>query len=290
MGGAGLISGGAQRRKAAKKERAAKARRQMLEANRQDPFDPYRDLANPYANLQIATRATEMQAEEADISLASSLDILRATGASAGGATALARAAAQSKRGVAASIEQQEARNAELRAQGEAQAAQLRGQGQMFKYQATEAREMQELNRAASAEQVAQQQGAAAQSQQWQSAGMIAGGLATMATPTLTKQTTPSGTSPTTNPSTQFAGGVFAPKPGGTGVGNFLRNIFGGDPSRSMARQAWRHLQANPQNPINTSGLLTNRRDFVNQGFYGLASSDFGRGLLGSTGFNPYQG
>ena len=46
-----------------------------------------------------------MQVEEADIALANTLDTLRATGASAGGATALAQAALQSKKGVAASIE-----------------------------------------------------------------------------------------------------------------------------------------------------------------------------------------
>ena len=42
-----------------------------------------------------------------------------ATGASAGGATALAQAALQSKRGVSASIEQQEADNQKLAARGE---------------------------------------------------------------------------------------------------------------------------------------------------------------------------
>jgi len=57
--------------------------------------------------------------EQADIALANTLDTLAATGASAGGATALAQAALQSKKGVAASIEQQEAQNEMLRAQGE---------------------------------------------------------------------------------------------------------------------------------------------------------------------------
>jgi hypothetical protein len=47
------------------------------------------------------------------------LDTLRATGAGAGGATALAQAALQSKKGVAASIEKQEADNAKLAAAGE---------------------------------------------------------------------------------------------------------------------------------------------------------------------------
>ena len=60
-----------------------------------------------------------MQAEEADLSLANTLDTLRSTGASAGGATALAQAALASKKGVAANIEQQEAANEKMRAQGE---------------------------------------------------------------------------------------------------------------------------------------------------------------------------
>ena len=76
-------------------------------------------ISNPYENLGVATQAARNQAEQADISLANTLDILRATGASAGGATALAQAALQSKKGVSASIEQQEAQNEKLRAQGE---------------------------------------------------------------------------------------------------------------------------------------------------------------------------
>ena len=66
-------------------------------------------VSNPYANLGVATQAAEIQIEEADIALANTLDTLRATGASAGGATALAQAALQSKKGVSANIEQQEA-------------------------------------------------------------------------------------------------------------------------------------------------------------------------------------
>jgi hypothetical protein len=77
-------------------------------------------LDNPYANLGVATKAAEIQIEQTDISLANTLDLLAATGASAGGATALAQAAARSKQGVAASIEAQEAQNEKLRAQGEA--------------------------------------------------------------------------------------------------------------------------------------------------------------------------
>jgi len=83
-----------------------------LENNRQT-------LTNPYANLGVATQAAEMQIEQTDIALANTLDTIRATGGGAGGATALAQAALQSKKGVAASIESQEAQNEQLRAQGE---------------------------------------------------------------------------------------------------------------------------------------------------------------------------
>lgn len=99
-----------------------------LKENRQaiiDPSTALEDLSgtfsNPYANLGVATKAAEMQMEQTDAALANTLDTLRATGSGAGGATALAQAALQSKKGVTASIEQQEAANQKLRAQGQAQ-------------------------------------------------------------------------------------------------------------------------------------------------------------------------
>ena len=179
----GLIGGigaGRAKRAARRRERAAAARVMALEANRQDIPDFGQEFENPFANLQVATRAAEMQAEQQDISLASTLDTLRATGASAGGATALARAAAQSKRGVSASIQQQEARNAQLRAQGEVQATQMRQRAQMAQFQAQEAREMQQLNREASLQSSYSQQAAAYQSQQGQMIGQAVGSLATL--------------------------------------------------------------------------------------------------------------
>ena len=139
----GLIGGGAARRRARAAARKAKALQRKLtdlENNRQaiiNPFDESTNLAsmaqdlsgqlsNPYANLGVATQAAEMKAEEADISLANTLDTLRATGAGAGGATALAQAALKSKKEVAASIETQEADNEKLRAQGEQQLQQAK--------------------------------------------------------------------------------------------------------------------------------------------------------------------
>ena len=82
--------------------------------------------SNTFANLQIATQAADFKAQQADQALANTLSTIRATGAGAGGATAIAQAALQSKLGVAATIEQQEARNNELRARGEQTVEQIR--------------------------------------------------------------------------------------------------------------------------------------------------------------------
>jgi hypothetical protein len=120
---------------AKKRERDAEKRRQELqrklthlEETRQEvinPYDQVEDLSdmvkNPYDSLGVSTQAAEIQIEEADVSLANTLDALRTAGTGAGGATALAQAALQSKKGVSASIEQQEANNEKLRAQGRQQ-------------------------------------------------------------------------------------------------------------------------------------------------------------------------
>ena len=132
----GIFGGGAakKREKAARREKAKLNRKlNYLENNRQPITDPYAgvtslaglatdlssQLTNNMANLSVATQAAEMEIEQADISLANTLDTIRATGAGAGGATALAQAALSSKKGVSASIESQEAQNEKLRAQGE---------------------------------------------------------------------------------------------------------------------------------------------------------------------------
>lgn len=149
---AGLVSAGTQilggifgSRKARKQKRAAQRRinalnkeAAMLKSKRPEIIDPFANtvnvsnlakdlsgmISNPYANLGVATQAAEIQIEQTDIALANTLDTMRATGASAGGATALAQAALQSKQNVAASIEKQEAQNEKLKAQGEARAQQ----------------------------------------------------------------------------------------------------------------------------------------------------------------------
>ena len=130
---AGSISAGKAAKAAGRRAGSARARMDYIEDNRQEVINPYDNmtsvadmatdlqntLSNPFANLSVATGAAEMQAEEADIALANTLDTLLATGAGAGGATALAQAALQSKKGVSASIESQEATNEKMKAQGQ---------------------------------------------------------------------------------------------------------------------------------------------------------------------------
>ena len=170
-------------KKARKRQKKQEAKLAALEANRQQIINPYEgatdlsgmiqdlsgSLTNPYANLSVATQAAEIEIEEADLSLANTLDTLRATGSGAGGATALAQAAMKSKKGIAASIEKQEAANERQRAMGEANLEQLEmnekkrlqqaqfgeaqrmqnldAQGKLFVFNQKEAREKTQLNR-----------------------------------------------------------------------------------------------------------------------------------------------
>ena len=77
--------------------------------------------------------------------LANTLDNLRQTGA--GGATALAQAALQSKRGVSANIQQQEAQNQRLQAQGQQRVDLAKAQGQMQTMMLQEKRTEADLTR-----------------------------------------------------------------------------------------------------------------------------------------------
>tara|TARA_R100001480_G_scaffold131270_1_gene128659 strand:+ start:1220 stop:2107 length:888 start_codon:yes stop_codon:yes gene_type:complete len=179
IGGAIMVAGGIAKGVAAKNQakrernraRTAEQKLEELERGRQDVVNPYANMqdlsgmiTNPYANMQVATRAAELQGEEADISLASTLDTLRATGAGAGGATALAQASLRSKLGISANIQQQEAQNARMRAQGQAQMNQQRMaeaqrmqqgdiSGRQFMFQAQEQRDVMQLNRLAGLQQ-----------------------------------------------------------------------------------------------------------------------------------------
>ena len=166
--GAGIFGASKARREAARmRQEAAKLQGKLesLEANRQQIINPYEhitdlssNLSNPFASLGVATQAAEIQMEQSDIALANTLDTIRATGGGAGSATALAQAALQAKKGVAANIEQQEVANERQRAQGEAtlqqqimserqRVQQAEVAGDQFVFQQRENREMMQLDR-----------------------------------------------------------------------------------------------------------------------------------------------
>mgnify|MGYP003109774679 CR=1 FL=1 len=121
---------------------------EAVKAQRKEAFNPYENLTNEFANLGVATQAAEFQAEETDIALANTLDAMQASGAGAGGATALAQAALKSKRGISASLQQQEAANQRAAAQGAANVAKAKAEGEKFKFQIDENRNIADLNRA----------------------------------------------------------------------------------------------------------------------------------------------
>ena len=161
VGGAALKLGGSLfgASKAKKRRRAAAAKAARIEAEVLVLEESRGEVVNPYdettdlsglaqdvsslasvstMNLSVSTGAAEMQAEEADIALANTLDTLAATGASAGGATALAQAALKSKEGVANSIESQEATNNTLREQ-----SRIKGEERVQDAQMSEAQRIQ---------------------------------------------------------------------------------------------------------------------------------------------------
>lgn len=208
----GMGSAKKARRRAEREAQARAAELARLERSRQAIINPYegvRDISslasdlsgmvsNPYASLGVATKAAEFEAEQADLSLANTLDALKETGASAGGATALAQAALRSKQGISANIEQQEAANEKLRAQGEQQMQQLKmseaqrlqgikmseaqrvqsaeAAGKEFMFSTRENREVAQMDRVAGQMQNAQAQAAQARADQMGAlTGMIGG-------------------------------------------------------------------------------------------------------------------
>lgn len=149
LGGAaiGAIGAGSRAKKARQKANRLNKELKALEAKRQDVINPYEGItdlsgmitdlsgkitdtshlaSNAFKDLGVATKSAEIQMEQSDIALANTLDALQSSGASAGGATALAQAALKSKQGVAANIEQQEAQNEKLRAQGEQELSRIK--------------------------------------------------------------------------------------------------------------------------------------------------------------------
>jgi len=123
----GSLFGGRRRRR---RERAArKAFQNELSAYRaMDITNPYENLENPYtelrnelANLEVSTEAAEFQAQQQQQSAAQTLEAFRGAGGGTGAAS-LAQALAQEQRksmqAIAADIAKQETMNTRLAAQG----------------------------------------------------------------------------------------------------------------------------------------------------------------------------
>ena len=197
----GIFGRRAAKRAAAKREKEAnrlQGKLERLEMNRQAIINPYEDvtnlsgmLSNPFADLSVATQAAEMQAEQSDQALANTLDTIRETGGGAGSATALAQAALQAKKGVAANIESQEAANEKQRAQGEAtlqqqllaeekRIQQAEVSGKEFVFSQTDKREMQQLDRLTNQIAALRGAGAAAQKDANAATGGIMDGLGSL--------------------------------------------------------------------------------------------------------------
>ena len=205
----GASSASKRAKRAEREKRRLTGELDQLEKNRQAIINPYEGVtdlsamvsdlssiaSNPFDSLSVSTAGAEMQAEQTDLALANTLDTLRSTGASAGGATALARMALESKKGISASIEMQEANNNQLRAQGEqnlqavklSEAKRVQGalmgeagriqqadvSGKEFVYSEKERRQTEQLNRKQA--QITGQAQAAAQARSDQSAAISSG-------------------------------------------------------------------------------------------------------------------
>jgi len=186
---------------------------QQFENDRQEVINPYAgvksvadmasdlsgEMNNPMANLGVATQAAEIQMEQTDIALANTLDTLMATGASAGGATALAQAAARGKKDVAANIQAQESANEKARAQGEqnlqtqriaekqriqnvnmteeVRVQDAQAKGSIFEFEKQETRDVATLNRMAGQEAQARQDVVSANSAFGSALGGVTGAI-----------------------------------------------------------------------------------------------------------------
>jgi len=135
------------------KEFAAKKQQQetlmeQLEANRQTIYNPMAGLTNEAEKVGVATQAAKIEAEEADMALANTLDTIMATGGGASGATALAQAALKSKQGISIDIQKQELQNAKNSASTQMKINEQKAQGAKWAFEEQETRDMQQLDRA----------------------------------------------------------------------------------------------------------------------------------------------
>ena len=175
---AGAVKGGIDSANAKKKAASLAAQADEMAKNRQAAINPYANITNPFANLTVNTKGAEFKAEQADVSLANSLDAMRQSGGGSSMATQLAKMALESKMNIASDIDRQEGENNRLRAQGEADVQMKKAQGEEFKFSTQESRQTADLNRVTGMAENEMQNAAAGKAAMWSGLGSAAGTLA----------------------------------------------------------------------------------------------------------------
>ena len=147
--------------------------------NRQEVINPMAGLTNEAEKVGVATQAARFQAEEADMALANTLDVIMQTGGGAAGATALAQMALKSKQGISADIQKQELQNAKNIANTQMAIDQQIGEGNKYAWEMNEKRELQMLDRTQNLADKYEAQMFNAEAQKWEAYGTIASGVTT---------------------------------------------------------------------------------------------------------------
>jgi len=148
-----------------------------LENSRQDIYNPMANLTNEAKKVGVATQAAKFQAEQADIALANTLDTMRASGMSAGGATALAQMALKSKQGISADIQKQELQNAKNIASTQMKINEQKAQGAKWAWEEQEGRDLMKLDRAQNLADKYEAQEFYNEAQMWNAVGNTASSL-----------------------------------------------------------------------------------------------------------------
>jgi len=185
----GLVSGGSKiigslvgSGKRKREQRAAEAE---LAQQKQSFMDfqftnPYAGLENVAEDLTINQDAAQFQAQQTDAALAQSMQAAIASGGAPGGAQAIAQAALQSKRGVAADIARQEQANQMAQVNQAGKLQQLSAQGEEDLQSQQYIRQGELLNMASGRKVAADQARAQATQMLVGGIGGVAGGIGEM--------------------------------------------------------------------------------------------------------------
>ena len=168
-----LIGGGKRRRE--QKAAAAEFAQQKQSFMDFQFTNPYAGLENVAEDLTINQDAAQFQAQQTDAALAQSMQAAVASGGAAGGAQAIAQAALQSKRGVAADIARQEQANQAAQVNEAGKLQQLEAQGEEDLQSQRYIQQGELLNMASGRKQAADQARAQATQQLIGGIGMMAG-------------------------------------------------------------------------------------------------------------------